>query len=57
MLAKELIKREFSVVFISICSTNHFMNEIEKIGIEFVELTAKSTIKAQIQYLFFLFNS
>ena len=37
-LAKELIKRRFSVVFITICSTNHFIHEIENIGIEFVEL-------------------
>ena len=46
-LARELIKRKFSVIFITICSTTHFINEI-KIGIEFVELTAKSTVKAQI---------
>ena len=47
-LARELIKRKFSVIFITICSTTHFIDEIRDIGIEFVELTAKSTIKAQI---------
>lgn len=47
-LAKELIKRGFDVAFVTICPTNHFVDEVKSIGIEFVILAARSTLGAQL---------
>jgi len=46
-LSKELIKKGYEVSFVTINPSDHFIDEVHKLGIEFVVLPAKTTFASQ----------
>ena len=55
-LSKELIRNGFEVAFVTIQPSNHYVDEICKLGIEFVDLKSKSTFSSQIEFAKWLHN-
>lgn len=55
-LAKELIKQGYAVSFVTINPSNHFVDEVTEIGIEFVVLSAKSAFLSQPAFVKWLRN-
>ena len=46
-LSKELIKNGYKVSFVTINPTDHFVDEVSELGIEFIVLPAKTTLASQ----------
>jgi len=49
-LAKGLIKSGYDVVFVTISPSEHFLEEVLEFGIQWVVLSARSTLRSQIEF-------